>query len=381
MNGRSFKLLTVFRMPIRVHLTWFVVFALITLTLATLIFPDQPSAEGLSQTWYWSMGVVTALLLFVCVLLHELGHSLMAKHHGIPVEGITLFLFGGVAQIGKEPGSPRVEAEVTVAGWVVTVGLALFCFLLRPLLPEGAPGWQALRSVVSYLGYINVMLLVFNAIPGFPLDGGRLLRAFIWWTTGNLRKATYIASSVGAGVGLAFIIGGVGIVLLGSWGGAWMALVGFFLRGAAQSSYQRLIVRRALEGVPLSAIMSADVVCIAGETTLEDAVNDWFLRYRYDAFPVCGPEGLRGMLTLDNVRAVQRERWPETTAAQAMDRRATEYAVPPDMDAVRVLARMSQYDVGRIPVVEAGLLVGIVSRRDILKLLRLKTDLEELEQP
>ena len=379
MNRRGFKLATVFGMPIRVHSTWFVVFALITLTLATLIFPEQPGAKGLGQAWYWTMGVATALLLFVSVLLHELGHSLAAKHHSIPVEGITLFLFGGVAQIGEEPRSPRVEAEVTVAGWVVTAVIALFCFLLWPVLPAGAPGWQALRSVVSYLGRINVMLLVFNAIPGFPLDGGRLLRAFIWWTTGNLRKATYIASSVGAGVGLALIIGGVGVVLLGSWGGAWMALIGFFLRGAAQSSYQQLLVRRALEGVPLSEIMSADVVCIAGETTLEDAVNDWFLRYRYDAFPVCGPQGLRGMLTLDNVRAVPRARWPETTVEQAMDGRAPEYASPPDMDAVRVLARMSQYDVGRIPVVEAGLLVGIVTRRDILKVLRLKTDLEELQ--
>ncbi len=147
MNGRSFKLLTVFGMPIRVHVTWFVVFALITLTLATRIFPDQPSAKGLSQTWYWSMGVVTALLLFVCVLLHELGHSLMAKRHGIPVEGITLFLFGGVAQIGKEPGSPRVEAEVTVAGWVVTVGIALFRFLLRP--ERRFDDVEALRQQIS----------------------------------------------------------------------------------------------------------------------------------------------------------------------------------------------------------------------------------------
>jgi len=383
-------LATVFGMPIRIHASWLIVFLLITWTLAKVVFPHQhaypfqPNTQGLGAGWYWGMGVIAALLLFISVLLHELGHSLVARHHHIPVEGITLFLFGGVSQIREEPKSARAEAEVTIAGWAVTATIALLCLFVTPLIPAASDGLKALKGVVGYLAFINVMLLVFNAIPGFPLDGGRLLRAFLWWTTGNLRRSTYIASSVGAAVGLIFIIGGVTSVLLGlgagifAWGGAWLALIGLFLRSAAQTSYQQLLIRRALEGVPIGELMSTALVCMPAETLLKDAVDEWFLRYRYHGFPICGPEGLQGVLSLDNVRTVDRDKWENTTVGQVMDRRAPQYAVPPDMDAVQVLARMSRYDVGRIPVVQEGRLIGIVTRRDILELLQLKSDLEKL---
>ncbi len=372
MNGRSFKLVTVFAMPVRVHISWFVIFGLVTFALRG-VFEDL--APGLSGGLYWVMAATAALLLFVSVLLHELGHSLLALHHNIPVKGITLFLFGGVAQIGEEPRSPRAEAEVTVAGWVVTASIALLCLLVSRLLPEKTAVW----AVVYYLMLINLVLLAFNAVPGFPLDGGRLFRALLWWRTGNLRKATYVASSVGSFVGLMLIVGGIFLVVSGALGGIWMALVGWFLRSAAQSSYQQLLVRRALEGVPVSYLMAREVVCVPGDITLEEAVDQWFMTHRFDGFPICGPLGLEGMLTLDEVRAVPRESWATTTAAQAMDARAVDYAVTPDTDAMHVLARMSQYDAGRIPVVVDGHLVGIVTRRDILRLLRLKADLEDVE--
>lgn len=378
MNGRSFKLLTVFGMPIKVHVSWFIIFALIVYTLRYAAFPEL--APGLGGGLYWLMATVAALLLFVSVLLHELGHSFLALRHNIPVRGITLFLFGGVSQIAEEPRSPRAEAEVTVAGWVVTAIIALVCLLAWKTLPTTTAALQAVSAVIYYLMLINVVLLAFNAVPGFPLDGGRLLRALLWWTTGNLRQATYVASSVGSFVGLVFIVGGLFLALAGGViGGVWLALMGWFLRGAAQSSYRQLLVRRALEGVPVGELMAASVVCIPGDISLQQAVDEWFMTHRFDGFPICGPEGLQGMLTLDEVRAVARDHWLTTTTAEAMDTRATQYAVPPEMDAMHVLARMSQYDVGRIPVVVDGELVGIVTRRDIVKLLRLKADLEGVE--
>jgi Zn-dependent protease/CBS domain-containing protein len=383
-NGRSFRLLTVFGMPVYIHWTWFIIFALLTWSLQDSWFPNYGPqvSRALPSAIHWVMGAVAAILLFVSVLLHELGHSFLARHHHIPVRGITLFLFGGVAEITEEPASPRAEAEVTVAGWVVTASIALVCFLTLAALPLTTHLLAAVAGILYYLMFINLMLLAFNAVPGFPLDGGRLLRALLWWRTGNLRRATYMASSVGAAVGIVFMtIGGLMTLLAGEVvGGVWLFLIGLFLRGAARANYQQLLIRRALEGVPISHLMATDVVCIPGEVTLEQAVNEWFFRYRYDGFPVCGPDGLAGMLTLDQVRSRDRSRWSMTTVAQAMDGRAREYAAPAHMDAMHVLARMSQYDVGSIPVVDGGQLVGIVTRRDIMKLLRLKTDLEGLQE-
>ena len=381
-NGRAFKLMTVFGMPIRVHVTWFIVFLLVVWSLAVAWFPQHGplASRELPTAVHWVMAVVAALLLFVSVLLHELGHSFLARRHGIPVRGITLFLFGGVAEIGEEPGSPRAEAEVTLAGWVVTATLALVSLLFYRLLPQSTTAQRAVVGVVHYVMFINVLLLVFNAVPGFPLDGGRLLRALLWWTTGNLRRATRIASAVGSAVGLLLVVLGVLMALGGQVvSGVWFLLIGLFLRSAAQRSYQQLLIRRALEGVPIEELMSTDIICMAPETSLREAVEEWFLRYRYDGFPICGPGGLEGMLTLNHVRGVDRERWPQTAVAEVMDRRAPEYAVTPEMDAVRVLARMSRYDIGRVPVVDQGDVVGIVTRRDILELLRIKTDLEELQ--
>lgn len=381
MKGRAFKLMTVFGMPIRVHITWFIVFALITWTLAETWFPEHGpvASRDLPKSVHWMMAVTAALLLFVSVLLHELGHCFLARRHHIPVRGITLFLFGGVAEISEEPPSPRAEAEVTLAGWAVTVTIALGALLLYRLLPRTTPAQRALVGVVHYLMFINLLLLAFNAVPGFPLDGGRLLRALLWWTTGNLRRATRIASAVGASVGLLLVVLGVLVTLGGEVvGGVWFIIVGLFLRSAAQRSYEQLLIRRALEGVPIGELMSTEVVSMDPETTLEEAVEEWFLRHRYDGFPICGPEGLEGMLTLDHVRGVERGLWPQRTVAEVMDRRAPEYAVPPDMDAVEVLARMARYDIGRIPVVDGGRVVGMVTRRHILDLLRIKADLEEL---
>ena len=223
---------------LHIHRSWFFIVLLITWTLARGHFPS--ASPGLPAFAYWAMGVVAALSLFLCVLLHELGHSVVARHHGIPIDGVTLFFFGGVAQMGHEPRRPAVELQVALAGPLVSVAIAAACFFASRRLPIDTIGQQAVFAVVQYLAMVNTAILVFNLLPGFPLDGGRVLRAVLWAWSGNWRTATRTASVVGASLGLGLLGLGVWAMVRGSWiGGLWYMLLGFFLRDAAQASYQQ----------------------------------------------------------------------------------------------------------------------------------------------
>lgn len=224
-----------FGIPIRIHTSWFIVVAFVTWTLASRYFPDVH--PGLPVAAYWVMGATAALLLFTCVLLHELGHSLVAKRHGIPVHRVTLFIFGGVAQIGREPQRPSVELKIALAGPLVSVLLAALCFAASALLPARQPAALAIAAILRYLALINTGVLLFNLLPGFPLDGGRVLRAAVWAWTGSLPRATRIASRIGSALGLALLALGAWEVVKGFWvHGAWSMLLGFFLRNAARRS-------------------------------------------------------------------------------------------------------------------------------------------------
>ena len=231
-------LVRVFGIPIHIDRSWFVIVLLVTWTLSSGYFPSRyPGLPGMN---YWVMGGVAALLLFVCVLLHELGHSLVAKGYGIPVARVTLFIFGGVAQMASEPQRPRVELMIALAGPLVSVVIAIACFYLATTMTVETVGQVVAFAIVKYLAMINTVILVFNLLPGFPLDGGRVLRAALWAWTGSLRRATRMASLVGAGFGIALMALGVWAIVRGSWiGGMWYILLGFFLRNAAHASYQR----------------------------------------------------------------------------------------------------------------------------------------------
>jgi Zn-dependent protease/CBS domain-containing protein len=369
-NIRLFK---VFGIPIEVNISWFIIFALVSWSLVSLYFPTR--YPDLSVASHWGMGLVAALMLFASVVLHELGHSYVAKTHGVPIKRITLFLFGGVSQLSKESSDPITEIKIAIAGPGVSYVLMAVFFGLYFVASRGNTP-QSVAPVLKYLAYVNGILGTFNLIPGFPLDGGRLLRAAIWKVTGDLRRSTYIATRVGGVVGIAFIAIGFLSVFRGLFVfGLWMVLIGFFLRQAAEASYVQVVVSSALKGVKVGDIMKTDVVTVSPELTVQDLVDSYFFRYHYDSFPVSQEGGLLGLVSLNDLKKLPRERWRDTFVRDVMQTDLTTLSVARDEDVAIVLRRAVRDQTGTLPVVEANQLVGIITRRDIMEALRVFSDL------
>ncbi|HVP57500.1 MAG TPA: site-2 protease family protein [bacterium] len=369
----NIRLFRAFGIPIELNITWFIVFALVAWSLVSLYFPTN--YPGYSVTSHWIMGIVAALLLFTSVVLHELGHSYVAKTHGVPIRRITLFLFGGVSQLAKESADPVTEIKIAAAGPGVSfVLMAIFgaCYVL------GSRGHvlTAAVPVLKYLAYVNGILGAFNLIPGFPLDGGRLLRAGIWKATGDLRRSTYVATRVGSIVGIGFIALGFLSVFRGQFVyGLWMVMIGFFLRQAAEASYFQVVTEGALKGIKVEEVMKTDVVTVPGNMTITDLVDDYFFKYHYDCFPVAEDGRLRGLVTLNEVKKVARDKWGSTLVSDVMQRDLETLSVTPKDDVSAVLARVIRDRCGRLPVVDGDRVIGIITRRDILEALKVISDL------
>jgi Zn-dependent protease len=365
MNG-SLRLGKLFGIPLQVSYTWFFIFAMVTLSLAMYYFPAN--YPRWSPTTYWLVGLATSLLFFGSVVAHELAHSLVARARGIPVRSITLFIFGGVASITREARRPGGELLMALVGPLTSLILAgLFSAIW--LLTRGFS--QPLAALTRYLGWINLSLAFFNLIPGFPLDGGRVLRSIVWWLTGDIRRATRLASLVGQGVAALFIIVGLGMAVAGRWAnGLWLVFIGWFLENAAVRSYQQLVLRQALKGVTVAEVMSRDCLTVPGEMPLTRLVYDYLLGMGRRCFLVADEGRLQGLLTVHNVRGVPRSRWDEVSVAQTMTPfDALKKAAPQD-EALNVLERMDEEDVNQMPVVEGGQLVGLVGRDRLLHLVR-----------
>lgn len=369
-NIRIFK---AFGIPVELNISWFIIFALVSWSLVSGYFPT--AYPNLSVGTYWGMGLIAALLLFVSVLLHELGHSYVAKTHGVPIRRITLFLFGGVSQLSKESADPRTEYMIAIAGPGVSFALmGIFLVLYRIISDAYTAGPVA--PVLKYLAYVNGILGAFNLIPGFPLDGGRLLRAFIWTVTGDLQRSTFIASRVGSAIGLGFVALGFISVFTGRFiFGLWMVLIGFFLRQAAQASYLQVVVTNALKGVKVGDIMKSDVVTVPEDISVQDLIDNYFFRYHYDCFPVTAGGHLRGLVTLENIRHVPRNRWTQVLVSEVMLKDMDRLKVKPQDDAAEVLRRVVKERCGKMPVVDGETVVGIITRKDIMEALRIFSDL------
>ena len=369
-NIRLFK---AFGIPIEINISWFVIFALVSWSLVSVYFPVN--YPDLSVTSHWIMGLVAALLLFASVLLHELGHSYVAITHGVPIKRITLFLFGGVSQLTKESSDPATEIKIAIAGPGVSYVLMIVFFAAYFLTARGGSP-QGVAPVLKYLAYVNGLLGTFNLIPGFPLDGGRLLRALIWKITGDLRRSTYIASRVGRFVGFAFIGIGFLSVFMGRFiFGLWMVLIGFFLRQAAEASYVQVVISSALKGVMVKDIMKKEVITVPEDITVQDLVDSYFFRYHFDCFPVSTESRLQGLVTLNDLKALPRERWRETFVRDVMQTDRSAVSVGPDAEVSQVLRRMVRDQCGKLPVIDGDRLVGIITRRDIMEALRVFSDL------
>jgi Zn-dependent protease len=374
MFGKPFPLFKLAGFQVALDWSWLIIAVLITWTLARGVFPSY--YPDLTPAAYGSMGVIAALGLFASIILHELGHAAVARRYGLPIRRITLFIFGGVAEMEAEPERPAVEFWVAIAGPVVSFLVALVCWLLLQA-GSGAGAGLPLVGVLAYLATINLILAVFNLVPAFPLDGGRILRAALWHWKGSLRWATRVSSAIGGGFGIALIVLGVYRVLTGDLvGGMWWFLIGLFVRFAAQASYQQVVMREALRGVPVRRIMTADPITVPPGITIADLIDDYVYRHRHNMFPVVDGGRLVGCVSLNEIKRVARDRWPSTTVAEVMRPCSGATAISPDMDAMAVLAHMTRTQNSRLLVTEGDRLVGLITLRDVMNFLNAKLNLE-----
>lgn len=370
--------LTLFRIAgiaIRIDASWIVLAVLVTWSLAASLFPAQ--YRGLSRGTYWTMGAIGALGLFASILFHELSHAIVARRRGVRMNGITLFIFGGVAEMESEPEDARTELLTAVAGPLATVALILVVWPLSYL--ATSQEWPLLvRSTLSYLAMINVVLLVFNAIPAFPLDGGRVLRAVLWSRRGDVRSATKTASSFGAGFGLLLILLGVFRVISGDFiGGMWSFLIGTFLRAAAAAAYQQTLLRESLRGSTVREFMKTDVVTVPREIPVRELVDDYIYKHHYRMFPVLANGRLAGCVTTRDVAKLPREEWDQQPVGAIASPCTPEMTITADTDAVDALARMHRARQSRLLVMEGDGLAGILTLKDLLRFLALRIELEE----
>ncbi|MFQ6617350.1 MAG: site-2 protease family protein [Fidelibacterota bacterium] len=371
---KRFNIFKILGFQISLDYSWFIIFALIIWTLSAGYFPRL--YPNLDRSTYLIMGVIAAVLLFISVLFHELSHSYVARSVGIGIKGITLFIFGGLAQLTQEPDKASKELKVAVAGPLASIFFALFLKLLT-FIPTWIISFE-LSAVFEYVAMLNLILAIFNLIPGFPLDGGRILRAIIWERTKNLRRATDIASKVGKIFAFLLIIFGIFSIFYGSFiAGLWYIFIGIFLHQAADISYRQVAYKDMLTGVAVADLMSQNVITVDEDISAQELVNKYFFRYRYDIFPVVSGDILRGVVSLDEVKEVPREKWDTVTAGEIMTPVSEGIILHPEDDAVDALMKMVKDGMGRLPVVSKGYLVGILTRRDIMDLLKIKTDLGE----
>ncbi len=355
--------------------SWLLLAALISWTLAEAVFPQL--TPHLTQATYWWMAVATTIGLLFSIVFHEMAHSLVARRFGMPIRGITLFIFGGVAEMEQEPPSAKSEFLMALAGPVASFLLSAVFFALFSFVgASGGP--EAVKGTLWYLGALNGILALFNLVPAFPLDGGRMLRAALWFWRGDLTWATRIASAGGDFFGIALIVLGVISILTGNLvGGIWRILIGMFLRGAAGASYQEVLTRKALESLPVSRVMTQQPIAVSPQTSITSLVEDFIYRHHHRTFPVASQGNLIGMVGTEQVAAIDREAWPMTPVGQIMVPTNRDDVVSPEMDALAALAQMRRSGHSRLYVVEQGRLVGILSLHDVLALLSAKLELEQ----
>jgi Zn-dependent protease/predicted transcriptional regulator len=376
MFGRGFELFKLFGFSVKLDFSWFIIAVLVTWSLAVGFFPAY--YPGLPTGVYWWMGLVGAVGLFASIVIHEFAHSLVARSKGLPMKGITLFVFGGVAEMDEEPSSPGVEFLMAIAGPVASVIIAAASYAL--MLGGRPVGWPTpVLGVLWYLAWINTLLVAFNLLPAFPLDGGRVFRSFLWRIKGNLKWATRITSRIGAGFGVALILLGVVSFIGGNFvGGMWWALLGMFLRSAAHASYHQMMVRRVLEGEPIRRFVQSPAHTVSPSISIKELVEDHIYKRHFKMFPVADDSGeLLGCVTTREVTQVPRGEWAQRKVQDVVKPCAAENTIPSDADAMAALRKMGRNGASRLMVVDNGRLEGVISLKDMMRLISVKLEIEE----
>ena len=371
--GSSIKLFRVFGIDIGIHWSWVFILVIVTWTFATGFLAD--SYPQWSDAQRWSAGALIAGVFFLSILAHELSHAIVANRNGLPVSSITLFVFGGVSNLTREPDSAGLEFKIAVVG------------PLTSLLLGGAftIAWLALGStnsgiadICGYLGFINASLAVFNMLPGFPLDGGRVFRSAVWARNHNRLRATRTAARVGEWIAYGIMAVGVAeSVFVAPFQGIWFLLIGFFLKNAAAASYTQLVVETTLDGINVRDVMRASFDSVAPDVSVEELVHDHVLRKNARCFAVIAAGDFAGLVTLTDVRKLPREAWATTSVYRAMTPATRLHTVAPTDSITLVLQLMAQNDVNQLPVVERRELVGMLDRADVMRFIQLHRDLDE----
>ena len=368
LQSGSLKIVTIMGIPIRIHFSWLIIFGLITWSLSTFYFPKAvPQLKGSS---YWISGVAAAFLLFVSVAVHELSHSFIAIRYGQSILSITLFIFGGVAQMKGEPAHPRAEFRMAIAGPLSSFLLSLIFFLSYHLVTG-----EIVKALFQYLSQVNFILGAFNLIPGFPMDGGRLVRAFIWNKTNDFFYATRRASQYGQKIALFFIIFGLFSLFMGFTNGLWLMLIGWFLHTAAQASYQQASLQEILGSVKVKDVMVKDIINISPNITIDTAVDEYFLKYGYGGFPIMDNGKILGIVTLKEIKNIPKERWKYTTISSVLIPHDKRWEVSAEEDATKALELMISEDKGRLVVTEKGSVIGLITRNGIARYLQIKGEI------
>jgi Zn-dependent protease/CBS domain-containing protein len=375
MFTKRFNILTFRGIKIGIDLSWFFIAVLLSWTLASGHFPFY--YPHLSPATYWLMGISGMLGLFICVILHELGHALVAQHYRLPVTQITLFIFGGIAEIKKEPMSPKVEFLMAIAGPIVSVVIALFMYFLTQL--GNQLGWSILiKGVTSYLATINIVIVIFNLIPAFPLDGGRVLRALLWWIKKDFKWATLIATRIGTGFGFFLIFMGIFLLISGSFlGGFWLMILGLFLCRAAFSSRTQFYLREALQGEKVLKFMKRDPICVPPDITIKEFIDRYIYQSHHHLYPVVEEGRLIGYIGLKEVKSLTQEAWEGTSVKTLMVPFSDFQTVSPETTALEALNLMHQIEFPLLFVVKGDQLLGLLTAQDLFKLISIKLELEK----
>jgi Zn-dependent protease/CBS domain-containing protein len=367
----SWRIGRIFGIDIHIDASWLVIFGLFTWIMASYYFP---SGNPHWPKWqYWVVGAITSILFFASVLGHELAHSVVAISQGEKVRRITLFILGGVAQITEEPKEASKEFFMAFVGPLTSFAIAVVCyglfFMLRPVSEPSA-------AIFRYLAFINVLLGAFNLLPGFPMDGGRVLRSIIWKFTGNLQKSTRIASFFGQAFAFIFIALGFLMMFRGLFvNGIWIMMIGWFLYSAAGQGYHQVIMREMLSHVRAQDLMVRDIQSVPSNLPVQKLVDEFILKHRDRAFIVADKGDIKGIVCLEDVKKIPKDKRPSAVAGEVMTPREDLTTVSPDDDGNKVLAQLTSKRVHQVPVMKGGKIQGIVCRTDILHFLQLRSDL------
>jgi len=369
----SFRVARIRGIAIEIHPSWLFILGVLSFSLSDGVFPDQ--YPGWSTATYWAVGVTSALLLFVAVLVHELAHAVVAQRRGLEVPKITLFIFGGVSHIARQPRSAGEEFAIAVAGPLTSLAIAVLAGAVYLTMHERV---EQVGAIGAYLATVNLLLAIFNILPGFPLDGGRVLRSIAWRRTKSFRRATRIAGSVGEIFGYTLMMGGVAFLLAGyAWNGLWFMFIGWFLSGAARGEKEALQLESVLSRLRARDVMRTTYPTITPGISIEEVVERHMVGEGERAAVVAMDDSVVGILSVSDVRRVPREAWPNTPAQRAMTPRDRVLTVSADTPALEVLHQLGANRLNQVPVLEEGRMIGLITRRELLERVELAESLGE----